>query len=320
MIRVFAVLAALLHSATAAAQEFPVKPIRLIVGFGAGGTTDLLARVVGDALAKSLGQPVVVENRPGAAGVVAAEHVASQPADGYTIMFSGVNFTYFPIFNANWKLDLLNSFSYLGTVSDGFSAMLVMPAQFPPRNLAELIDYGRKNPGRLNYARVGPGPWDMAVQHISKTYGLGITFVPYKSQAEAKTAAQRGDVHIWLDGLTGLGNDLKEGRARILAVLGPQRIPGLDAPTLTEAGIANPRFEPASWWGLVGPANIPADVSGKLSKGIAEATRSPELAGRIKVTGSGVARFGTPAEHRNVVATDLAFYSKLARELGIRPE
>ncbi len=319
MKRIIGCIAALLCATTASAQDFPNKPIRVAIGFGPGGPTDVIARVTADAMTRAVGQPVIVENRPGAGGIVAADYVATQQADGYTLMFTGLNFTYFPIFNAAWKLDILKSFTYLGTVTDGSPTLIISSAQIPARNLRELIDYGKQNPGKLNYGRIGTGPWDMAILYLSKAHGWNLSVVPYKSSADARAAAQRGDIHIWVDGAVGAAPEVAQGRARLMAVLGPERVPGVDAPTLTEAGVSNPRFEPTAWFGFLGPANMAPNVVNTLVKGVSDAARNQEFGDKIKLA-TAPAKFRTPAEQRALVAKDFEIFSKVAKEVGIKPE
>jgi tripartite-type tricarboxylate transporter receptor subunit TctC len=303
----------------AGAQTYPAKPVRVIVGFGAGGPLDSSARLIAEQLAPRLGQPVIVENRTGAAGAIASEYVAAQSPDGYTLMFTGSNFAAYPAFYKTWKLDLMNSFSYAGTSSDSY-VVLAASTALPARNLQELMAWGKANPGKLNWGEAGSGAWDFILLSLDRDYAWNMTRISYKTTGDAKVAALRGDVHLYFDGLNSSIAEIKDGRVRGIGLIGTRRSSAMpDLPTLSEAGLSGLGFAPDIWNGYVGPANIPADVLARFSRALKEAVESPEYAGRVKLVGNDP-HWRSPAEMRAMVAKDSADLIAMAKKFGVAPQ
>jgi tripartite-type tricarboxylate transporter receptor subunit TctC len=314
-----ALCSTLFLSAAVMAQEFPAKPVRFVLGFGAGGPTDLGARALAEQMGPRLGQPIVVENKPGAAGIIASDYVVAQPADGYTLMFTGSNFSTFPIAYKQWKLDAAKDFTYLGISNESFVVMATSPS-LPAKSLQELIAWAAANPGKLNVADVGFGPWDFVVKVLDRQHNWQMTRINYKTSGESKIAAMRGDVHVYFDGLNSSISEIKDGRVRGIAMISGRRAPAaMDIPTIAEAGLTNPRLDIPSWTGIVGPANIPADAVTKISRALKAAVESREYSVKAAALGN-EAKFTPPEGHRELVLRSIETYSRLARELNIQPQ
>lgn len=266
-----------------------------------------------------LGQPVVVENKPGAAGIIASDYVVAQPADGYTLMFTGSNFSTFSVAYKQWKLDAAKDSTYLGISNESFVVMATSPS-LPAKSLQELIAWGAANPGKLNVADVGFGPWDFVVKVLDRQHNWQMTRINYKTSGEAKIAAMRGDVHVYFDGLNSSISEVKDGRVRGIAMISGRRAPAaMDIPTIAEAGLTTPRLDIPSWTGIVGPANIPADVVAKISRAHKAAVESREYSVKAAALGN-EAKFTPPEGHRELVLRSIETYTRLAREFNIQPQ
>jgi len=312
--RWLAATAALL--ALEAAAQYPSKPIHFVVPFAAGGSADAAARAVAAPMSKSLGQTIVVENRPGADGVIAAEYVARSAADGYTLFFAtATSMSAVPALRKSLSYDPLADFTPVSMVCT-FGFFLIVHQELPVKTAKELIDYARANPGKLNYG-TGNATSMIATAQFKQLYGLDMTHVPYKGDAPAVTDLAAGRVQLMFVTGTALPF-VKDGRLRALATLTPSRSALLpDVPTMEEAGVRNVSIVP--WCALAGPAKLPKDVVARLNRAVKDALAEPE----VKQTFAAVAleaRGSTPEEMTAFLRDQLEAYRKTSQAAGIMPD
>ena len=302
-----------------AADAFPTKPIRIVVPFPPGGPADVLARTVGDRIAAALGQPVVVDNRPGAGGNIGMELVAKAAPDGHTLALAPAgNLTVNPSLYRNVPYDVGRDFAPV-TVIAAVPNVLVVNPQVPAKDLAELIAYAKANPGKLNYSSPGPGSGaHLAGELLKSSAGIDIVHVPYSGIAPAVTAVIAGDVQLMFAGAPSALPQVAGGKLRALAVASPKRIASAPAlPTLSEAGL--PGFDVTSWYSIVAPAATPPAVVERLQKEIARALTSPDV--KAKLTGIGAEPIAnTPEEFAAMMRVETAKWSKIVKDANIKVE
>ena len=302
-----------------AADAFPTKPIRIVVPFPPGGPADVLARTVGDRIAAALGQPVVVDNRPGAGGNIGMELVAKAAPDGHTLALAPAgNLTVNPSLYRNVPYDVGRDFAPV-TVIAAVPNVLVVNPQVPAKDLAELIAYAKANPGKLNYSSPGPGSGaHLAGELLKSSAGIDIVHVPYSGIAPAVTAVIAGDVQLMFAGAPSALPQVAGGKLRALAVASPKRIASAPAlPTLSEAGL--PGFDVTSWYSIVAPAATPPAVVERLQKEIARALTSPDV--KAKLTGIGAEPIAnTPEEFAAMIRVETAKWSKIVKDANIKIE
>lgn len=266
-----------------AGAGFPSKPIRIVVPYAAGGGADGNARLLAQAMTAGLGQTMVIENKPGASGIIAAQSVVQSPADGYTLLFD--TFPY--AVNAVLRKLPFDPVKDLLPVSQAINMpnLLVVPASAPYRTLKELVDHAKANPGKLNYASYGAGGTaHLAAELLRREAGIDWVHVPYKGGAPAITDLLAGQVSAYFaNPVSGLSY-VKAGRLRALATTGPQRMAALpEVPTFKESGY--PNFEVVEWNGFFAPAGTPPAVIDRLSAAVRDATRTPEVQQRLAALG-----------------------------------
>lgn len=276
-------IAALLTGASAVAQDtsaYPARAIRIIVPFPAGGTADLLPRIVGERLTARFGQPVLVENRPGAAGNIGAEAVFKADPDGYTLLSTppsplAINQSLY----AKLAFDPA-AFVPVGVIAAVPNALLAHP-KVAAANVQELVAFARANPERLNYASQGSGTTSHLTAELFKSMaGVRLTHVPYKGSAPALTDLLGGQVDLMFDNLGASMQHVRAGKLKVLAVGSPRRVAVLPAvPTVAESGL--PGFQAVTWFGVVAPPRTPADIATRLSAAIAEALKHPDVTKRL---------------------------------------
>src|SRR5260221_1312289 len=294
MRRCFPALVLLCCGALAQAQApFPNKPIRLIVTSPAGGATDILTRTLGATLSESMGQPVLIDNKPGASGFVAAEMVARAPADGYTLLgATEATLVSNPLFFKKVPYDTQRDFAPVTMAVEVNYVLLVHPA-VPANSVRELIALARSKPGALNYASSGNGSaFHLGMEMFKRMAGVDIVHVPFKGSALSVNAMRSGEVQIMLNG-TPTGMPLaKSGKLRAIAVAGAKRSAlAPELPTVAESGL--PGFELTGWFGTVAPAGTPTSVIAKLNRAYLRALHAPEGPERLHGVGFRVVR-GTP--------------------------
>ena len=305
--------------ATIAAAQYPDKPIRLVVPFAAGGVTDTSGRVVAEALSRRLGQPIVVENKPGASGNIGTQLVVNAPPDGYTLVlgFDGTLVINPHVF-ANFPFDVTKELAPVGKIGDATLILVAHPA-FPPKTLQELIAYSKKQPNGVSYGTSGVGGTPhIAGELLKLRTGANLTHIPYKGGGQAMTDALGGNVPLVYTAVAGALPHVKAGRLNAIAVSSNRRVPSLpDVPTFMEAGVAD--FESSSWVAILAPAKTPRAVVDKLNRELNAVLSSPEIVEKLATLGI-VATPGTPEQLAEQIRTDLAKYGKVVKAANIKAE
>ena len=267
------------------AQEWPTKPVVIVVPFAAGGTTDLVARALGEQLGRSLGQPVLIENRPGAGTTLGADYVAKSKPDGYTLLMGAVHHTIAPSVYKKLPYDFETDLAPITTVAMVPNALVVNPEVTPVRNVAELVARAKASPGKLSYGSNGNG----TAQHLMGTLfqsstGTTLLHVPYKGSAPLTTDLLGGQVNMSFDSITTLTQHISSGKLRALAVTTRARTPFLpEVPTMEEAGLKG--FGIETWYGVLAPAATPKSVVARLNAQMLAVIRSPEFVKRLALGG-----------------------------------
>lgn len=311
-----AFLALLGGIALAHAQSFPAKPVRILVGYPAGGPLDSVTRAISPGISDALGQPIIVENKPGASGVIACEVVANSPADGYTLILQGITHALLPALRRDLPYQTARDFTAVGLVGQG-PLLLVVPASLPAMSLAEFVSLARSRPGGMSYGSAGSGTsTHVAVELLKRAAAVDIVHVPYKGSSAAIADLMAGRVQLMMDVASSALPHVKSGQLRALAVTGSRRLAVLpDVPTIVEAGYQE--ADMMIWWGVFGPANLPAAVVHTLNAAIGRAVASPEFTARFAALG-GEATATSPEQFDLIVRNDLARFATLVREAGIR--
>ena len=288
-------LAALLLPLCAAAQvQYPTRPVKLVVPFPPGGSTDVVARLLGNKLADSLGQPVVIENRPGAGAALGTEVVAKAPPDGYTLLITALpSIVTAPLTNPNVRYEPLRDLTHIAMIGS-FPNALVVRADSPLHSVAELVAYAKVNPGKLSYGSAGPGSaGHLTGELLRERAGIDIVHIPYKGAAPAFADLLAGQIGADFDGVINALNQARAGRIRLLAVSSAQRLPQHpDLPTIEETvkGVSGD-----SWFGLAGPAALPAPITQRLEAETLRALDAPEVRRRLEDTGMTITALRGPA-------------------------
>ncbi|MBC5784380.1 tripartite tricarboxylate transporter substrate binding protein [Ramlibacter sp. USB13] len=313
------VAAASLGSAAFAQGAFPNKPVKIVVAFTAGGPTDVVARLIGQKLTDKWGQQVVVENKPGAAGLLGSEFVAKSPADGYTLLMATAgNLTVNQHLYRNMKFDPVKDFSPIAQTA-AVDFVLVTQPNAPFQNVKELVAAAKAKPDTITSATSGNGGAPhLAAALFENAAGVNLTLVPYKGTADAVNAVLSGQTQLDFDAASQVMPHIKAGKLKPLAVLGQKRSALLpDVPTMAEAGL--PSYNFSNWFGLVGPAGLPKDVLEKLQRDVADVLKDPEL--RKKFEGMGLQPgSGTAAQFEALVQADAAKWGATIKAANIVAE
>jgi tripartite-type tricarboxylate transporter receptor subunit TctC len=315
-VRIAAALVAALLAGTAAAQSYPTKPVRLMVPFPPGGSTDIIARIVAQKLSAQLGQNVVVENRGGAGGTIGTAVVAKAAPDGY-LLTVGTTSTHVvaPSVYAKLEYDPVKNFAPVGLMAVTPYLLVVNPA-VPAKSLAELVGLMRAQPGRLNYASAGVGSTThLAMEMLKTASGTYALHIPYSGNGPAGAAVIAGQVEILFGSLPAVLPHAKSGRVRALAVGTLKRSPSLPAvPTVAESGYAG--FDASLWLGIMAPAGTPAPVIERLNREVTAAVSAPETRDLLDKNGAEVLT-STPAELAAMVRDGVAKYAKIVKAAGL---
>jgi tripartite-type tricarboxylate transporter receptor subunit TctC len=310
-----AALAAALLPSPAAAQDYPNRTIRMIVPFGAGGPTDVFTRAIGEELRKALGQPVVMENRPGAGSIIGTAEVAKSPPDGYTLLMISATQTTVETLNPNKPYKLMRDFVPVAAVMNS-ELVLVVPERSPVNSLAELIAFAKANPGKLNYGSSGPGSnYHMAAELIKNLAGLEMVHVPYKGSTGARADILSGQIDLMFDSVPTMAPTIEAGRVKALGTSGRVRSPALpNVPTIAEAGI--PGYDAVIWIGVMAPAGTPKDIVEKLNTEINRILARPELQESWRRQGANTMKM-TPDEFGAYIESEIARWAKLIKANNI---
>ena len=315
--RVFAFSALLAASAAAFAQTYPSKPIRLIVPFPPGGSADILARAIGQKAGEGLGQPFVVENRPGAGTAIGADALAKSAPDGYAVMIGTVSsHAINPALNPKLPYDPLKDFTPVSLVATIPFAMIVHPS-VPAKNVQEFIALAKAKPGSLNYSSAGNGTSNHLAGELLKSMArIDIVHVPYKGSAPALNDLIAGQVSLMFDLVLTAAPHVKAGAVRGLAVTGAQRSSALpELPTVAESGV--PGYEVSAWFGIFAPAGLAQSVVQRLNAEFVKGLQQPDLRQRLASQGAEPLT-STPDEFGNYLRSEIAKWAKVVKESGMK--
>lgn len=313
------ILLCLLVPGFAAAQDYPSKPIRIVIPYPPGGASDVTARLLGQKMSEAWGQQVVPDNRPGANGIVALEHVARSAPDGYTLLMANLGPNAInPAVYAKLPYDAVRDFSTI-TLTTLVPQVLVASPSLEAKNIAELVALARANPGKINYGTGGNGSANhLAVELMASIAGVKLTAVPYKGDAPAMADAISGQVSMTLPTVLAATPHIKSGKLRPLAVTTKTRVASLpDVPTMQEAGI--PGYESVSWGGIMAPAGTPPAIIARLHAEISRILKLPDIQERMEALGSTVVGSG-PAEFSAFLQAEIRKWDAVAKRAGIRVE
>lgn len=304
------------HSATAA-EAYPTRAIRIIVAYPAGGANDIVARSIGEELSKDLGQPVVIENKSGAAGVVGAEAAAHATPDGYTLLMAAGAHTLAPSLNARLPYDIVADFQPISLAATSTYLLVVNPS-VPARSVKELIALAKAQPGKLNFASSGAGaPPHLAGVLFQKMTATELNHVPYRGDTPGIADLVAGHVQLAFFSISPLIPQVQSGKLRALAITSDTRSAAMpDLPTLSESGLAG--YNVGTWWGLMAPAGTPRPVVERLAAAMKKAVAAPTI--RERFVSSGIdPRSNTPEEFAAMVKSEVARYRELAKAAGVEP-
>jgi tripartite-type tricarboxylate transporter receptor subunit TctC len=306
-------------AATVLAQSYPSHPIRIILPGAAGSLLDVFARRLTDSLSRSLGQPVIVDNRPGANGFIGAEAVARAKPDGYTVLYAAVNVLCInPALFPTLPYDPVRDFAPITLVASGYPILLVNP-RLPVETLAEFIEYAKARPGQVTYGSPAVG----SVQHVAtklleQLTGVEMIHVPYKTQPQVMTDLIGGQIDVAIEFPSVAVPQVKAGKVRALAIVGPRRKPSIpDVPTAAELGF--PAFEAAGWAGFLVPAGTPPEIVARLNKEMLVALKQPEFLEWVASNGTEAVP-STPEEFASYMKVELTKWSKIVKDAKVQVE
>jgi tripartite-type tricarboxylate transporter receptor subunit TctC len=299
-------------------QSYPNRPIRIVIPFPPGNTTDIMSRLIAPKMTERLGQTVIVENRPGASGMLGLDLVAKALADGYTIAcVQGGNMVVLPHTSKNVPYDALKDFAPIAVTTTNYLAIVANP-NAPFKSIGEMVAYAKANPGKLTVATNGEGGFPhLAFEHLRTMAGIQYTHIPYKGSAAIATDIIGGQVQAGIDGITGMTPHIKSGRLRILATTNKTR-PALwpDTPVAAEDV---PGYESGGWFGYAAPAATPREIVLRLNEEINRAIKSPEVT--EKLIGLGLIIVTEPPEYfAALLKSDFDKYGKLVKDIGFQPQ
>jgi tripartite-type tricarboxylate transporter receptor subunit TctC len=313
-----AALLLFLASTLAGAQDWPSRPVRLILPFPPGGGTDILGRLIAERLSASLGQPVVTENRGGAGGNVGAEAAARSAPDGYTIVLVAPSLAISPTLYSKINYDPVKDFAPVSLVATVPNVMITQPSLLA-QNLQEFITYARDRPGALNFGSGGAGTSNhLAGELFNIVAGTKLVHVPYKGVNLAMQDVLAGNVHLVFIGIPAAAPHIKAGKLRALALVAPQRSGALpDVPTVAEAGLRD--FEVTTWYGILAPAGTPRSIVGRLNAELVKIMHSAELKEKLAATGTEPLT-STPEEFAAYIKREIAKWGDVIRKSGAKAD
>ena len=298
------------------AQTYPSKPIRIVVGFPPGGGNDIIARLLGAKMQETWGQSVVIDNRPGAASIIAAEHVAKSAPDGYTLLVNATGgMSVNPVLYAKLPYDSLKDFVPISMVGS-FPLVLIVNPSVPANSVPELVAYAKANPGKLNYSS-GSTAFQVATEMFKQMTGTDLRHIPYKGSAASITAVIAGDVQMTIVDTPPLVPQIKAGKVRALGVTSAKRSSSMpEIPTVAEAV---PGYEMVLWIGMFAPAGTPREIAAKLNAEVVRIVKLPDI--RQKLDGMGVEPLGnTPEQVSEWIRREIAKYGPVVKAANIKAE
>ena len=306
------------HAQTPSRSDYPAKPVRVLVGFPAGGPTDILARLVAQKLGDATGQQFVVDNRGGASGMIAAELTAKAAPDGYTLLVVPATHSVNTSLYQKVPYDTVRDFAAVSLVAEGPFILVVHPS-LPVKNVPELIALARRNPGQLNYASAGVGGLPhLAGELFKTTTGIRMTHIPYKGAAPATVDLVAGQVTIMFNNMLSALPQVKGGRLRALAVTTGKRSAAVpEIPTIAESGVKG--YEVSGWYGVLAPAGLNADALGRLNTEVNRAMRLPDVMKRLSAEGVDAVA-STPEEFAARIRREIAKWGEVVKTSGATAE
>lgn len=314
---VVAGMLSLMVAGAAWAQGYPVKPVRILVGFSPGGGADVVARSLAQGLGEGLGQQVIVDNRPGANGLIAAELAAKAAPDGHTLLLSPGNYAFGPAMDPKWSLDMTAAFMAVSQLAEAPLLVVVHPS-LPVKNIQQLIALAKAHPNKLSYASGGiGGSGHLAVELFRTITGVQAVHIPYKGTGAAVVDLIGGQVPLCFCTLPSVLPHVKSGRLRPLAVTTTRRSSTVpDIPTVAESGV--PAYEMSQWYGLLAPAGVPASVVEQINGEIAKVLKRPEIRARFQSKGAQPVH-SSPQAFAAYFKAELAKWTSVVKKAGIRP-
>jgi tripartite-type tricarboxylate transporter receptor subunit TctC len=312
-------LALLVNAGTALAQAYPTRPVRIVIGFAAGGSTDLVGRIVAQRLTEAWGQTVLVDNRAGASGMIAAEVVAKSTSDGYTLLVTPqTSLAVAPALYGKAAYNTLRDFTAITLMGSTPTIMVVHPG-LPVKTFADFVELARRSNPPLAYGSGGVGSSPhMAGELLGAQLGIRQVHVPYKGENPALTDTMAGQVPIMYGNISAVVAQIRAGKLRALANTGSARSPLLpEVPTVAESGLKD--FAIATWFGLLGPAAMPPDLVARIQRDVARMLALPEVRTRMVELGVDIVA-NTPDEFATYLRGEVTRYAKVIREAGIKPE
>jgi tripartite-type tricarboxylate transporter receptor subunit TctC len=320
--RIAAALATLLGAAafcaaSPAQEAWPSRPITIVVPYPAGGSNDVFARAMGRRLSEVLGQPVLIDNKPGAGGTLGTGIVAKAPADGYTLVAVSSSFVTNAAVQPRLPFDPVKSFAPVAVMAQG-PFVVAVRADLPAKTPAELVALARQQPGKLNYASSGPGSTNQfATELLKSSAGVFITHIPYRGMAPATTDLMGGSVDVLIASISSLQPALRSGKARAIAITSVE--PSATAPELVPMAQAIPGYSFGIWWGVLAPAGTPAGVVQRLNSEINRIMEGPEMKAFLLREGAEPAGL-TPAQFAAQIQREIPYWQKVAKNAGISAE
>jgi tripartite-type tricarboxylate transporter receptor subunit TctC len=312
----FALLLVALIPGLVCAQAWPTRPVRMVVPFAPGGVTDSTARLVAAKMQDALGQPVVIDNRTGAGGIIATDHVAKSAPDGYTILMASAAPQTLLQFIQKTGYDGLKDFAPI-TLANTFPIVLMVHPSVPANNVRELIALAKAQPGKLNFAGAG-GLTQFAGEIFKYMAGVDMVYIPYKGGAPAAAAAAAGDAQVTFANYSDALVHMKSGRLRPLGMTSAKRFPqSPEVPTIAEAGI--PGYQVESWNGLLAPAGTPAEIVERLASAAQQGLKDPPTRKRLEEMGTDAVG-DTPAHFREFLQAEITKWGNFVRQSGIKVE
>ena len=300
------------------AQEYPARPVKIVVPFAAGGPADVYARFLAQRLQEAMGQPFVIEDRPGGGSVVGTDIVAKSAPDGYTLLLMSNTHTVNESLMPGKPFQLMRDFAPIAPINSSDLVLVVNPA-VPAKTLQEFIALAKAQPGKLNYASSGPGtPYHMAGELFKAMAGLDIVHVPYKESSGARTGVLGGQVEVMFDAVTVMNEHVKAGKVRALATSGKARSAVMpDVPTLAEAGV--PGYEAVIWLGLIAPKNTPPAIVNRLNAEVTKIVARPDVQAEWARQGA-VAMTMAPDAFERYLADDIVKWERIVKLSGARAD